>query len=369
MTNTKEENPDYLSKQIITYIGSKRALLPFIGKGINIILKRLNKKKLKMFDCFSGSGIVARYCKQFSEKIIVNDIEKYSEIINKCYLTNNSSLDIKSLRDLYNTIRHKLKEFPLEKGIISEFYAPKDDKHIEYGERVFYTTRNAGYIDSVIKYINDVPKDIRHLFIAPLLSEASIHVNTAGTFKGFYKNSYGIGQFGGSNGDALFRIKGNIDLPFPIFSNFDCEFKIYNGPANDIVKIAEETDVAYIDPPYNQHPYGSNYFMLNILCDYKNPNKISRVSGIPSNWNRSPYNKKPDYYKAFSNLLFDIKAKYLLISFSSEGFIEAESMLSLLKKIGRVKVLEKKYNTFRASRNLKNRPTHIKEYLYILEKA
>ena len=37
------ENPDYLTRQLITYIGSKRALLDFIGKGITKVKKKLNK--------------------------------------------------------------------------------------------------------------------------------------------------------------------------------------------------------------------------------------------------------------------------------------------------------------------------------------
>jgi adenine-specific DNA methylase len=88
--------------------------------------------------------------------------------------------------------------------------------------------------------------------------------NTSGVFKGFYKNKEtGIGQFGGSNQDALLRIKG--DLPFPIFSDFNCEVMVYNDDSNNVIKTAPEVDLAYVDPPYNQHPYGSNYFMLNLI--------------------------------------------------------------------------------------------------------
>ena len=32
-----------------------------------------------------------------------------------------------------------------------------------------------------------------------------------------------------------------------------------------------DLDLAYFDPPYNQHPYGSNYFMLNLLVHYRRP--------------------------------------------------------------------------------------------------
>ncbi len=89
----------FLNSQIITYIGNKRSLLSFIGKGIDIVRNNLDKRKLDIFDVFSGSGIVSRYLKQYSDKLVVNDLEKYSEIISSCYLSNYSELDIPLLED------------------------------------------------------------------------------------------------------------------------------------------------------------------------------------------------------------------------------------------------------------------------------
>jgi adenine-specific DNA-methyltransferase len=129
-----------------------------------------------------------------------------------------------------------------------------------------------------------------------------------------------------------------------------------------------EVDIAYLDPPYNQHPYGSNYFMLNLILDYNYPENTSKISGIPENWNRSDYNKGNRALEALSYLVENIKAKYVIISFNSEGFISTDQMKNMLRKIGRLEVLETKYNTFRGSRNLNNREIHVKEYLYLLEK-
>ena len=304
----KNEKNDYLTKQLITYIGNKRALLGFIGDGVKQVQKKLNKEKLKMFDVFSGSGIVARYFKQFSELLIANDSEKYSAIINECYLTNENELDIFSLRKRYFEIIEKINK-NMKKGLISELYAPANDDDIKPDERVFYTSRNAMYIDTARQIIEDIPKKEQKYFLAPLLSEASIHANTSGVFKGFYKNrETGIGQFGGLNKDALFRIKGNIELPFPVFSSFNCETIITNDDSNKITKTLPEVDIAYLDPPYNQHPYGSNYFMLNLILDYKYPEKMSKISGIPGNWKRSDYNKNKKALCAFSELIEEIKA-------------------------------------------------------------
>ena len=321
-----------------------------------------------MFDVFSGSGIVARYFKQFSELLIVNDLEKYSVLINKCYLSNDDERNTSILRKYYYELIEQA-ENNLVNGIISELYAPKDDRHITQNDRVFYTTRNAMYIDTMRQLINSIPKEYQKYFLAPLLSEASIHANTSGVFKGFYKNKEtGIGQFGGINKDALLRITGDIALPFPVFSNFNCETMIYNGDSNEIIRSLPEVDIAYLDPPYNQHPYGSNYFMLNLILDYKYPENFSKISGIPKNWNRSDYNKGNFALKALTSLVENIGSKYIIISFNSEGFINLDEMKNMLKKVGKVEILETKYNTFRGCRNLNNREIHVKEYLYLLEK-
>ncbi len=363
------ENEEYLNKQIITYLGNKRSLLAFIGEGIHKISKRINKKKIKAFDVFSGSGVVARYLKQFSEKIIVNDLEKYSQVINKCYLSNKNDINMRQLLEYYNKLIHKLDSELLEPGFIAKLYAPNNDKVIRKNDRVFYTYRNACYIDTARKYIESIPEEYKNYVLAPLLSEASIHSNTSGVFKGFYKDSLtGVGKFGGNKEDALLRILGNIEIPFPIFSSFSCDFEIHRGDSNIIAECLEEVDVAYIDPPYNQHPYGSNYFMLNLITDYIEPENISKISGIPENWNRSSYNKKAKAYESFRELVSKIKAKFLLISFNSEGFISKDEMTSLLKTIGTFEVLETQYNTFRGSRNLRNRNIYVKEYLYLVEK-
>lgn len=363
----KCENEEYLTTQIITYIGNKRSLLGFIGDAVEIVKKKLNKEKLDIVDIFSGSGIVSRYMKQHSSKLIANDLEDYSYVLNKCYLSNKNDIDLDELVSWYNYLKEHLSE-ELQEGIISEMYAPKDINDIKLGERCFYTTRNAKYIDTARKLINDIPSKYRDYFIAPLLTEASIKNNTSGVFKGFYKNSKtGIGQFGGNDENALSRIKKDIDLPFPVFSNYDCDVKIYKEDANKLVKKLDVVDLIYMDPPYNQHPYGSNYFMLNVINKYKKPRNVSAISGIPKDWNRSKYNKAKEALDTFEKLCKNAKAKYLLISFNSDGFIKKDEMIKMLSKIGNVTVMEKKYNTFRGSRNLNSRDIHVKEYLYLVE--
>lgn len=380
------ENIEYLQSQLITYIGNKRALLDFIGQGVKIVQDKLGKQKLDCLDIFAGSGIVSRYLKQYASSLAVNDLEQYSCIINRCYLANLSETEQSELKKLYDElvskIDKKMRELELARkngtyqapGFISRLYAPADIENIKKEERCFYTPENANYLDVARQLIQtEIPQQFQDFFIAPLLSEASIHANTAGIFKGFYKNSKtGTGQFGGNGQNALSRILGRIKLPFPVFSEYKCPFKVFNYNANDFVLDEKNGpyDLAYFDPPYNQHPYGSNYFMLNLIAKYEEPdvNLISRVSGIPKDWNRSAYNKKKKVSEVFLNLVQNVNARFVLISFNSDGFIKKEEMTELLKTCGKVTVLESEYNTFRGSRNLKERDVHVKEFLYLVEK-
>ncbi len=183
----ESENPLYLESELITYIGNKRGLLPFIGHGVDIVKSRLNKNKITFIDLFSGSGVVSRYMKLHSDFIVSNDIEYYAKIINGCYLSNRSAINFDELEDCLRHLKDKIAN-DWKRGFIAELYSPLHDDNIQQGERVFYTRRNAEYIDTARHHINDIPDGLQIYFLAPLLVKASIHNNTAGVFKGFYKN-------------------------------------------------------------------------------------------------------------------------------------------------------------------------------------
>lgn len=364
------ENKEYLTEQIITYIGNKRTLLNFIDNAIEIVKAELKKDKLSTFDVFSGSGIISRYLKQHSEVMYCNDLEGYSKTINTCYLMNLSEINTNELDKWYRYLKENLTDdLLISNGFIRKMYSPKDDNDIQTGERVFYTVRNAKYLDTARQLIEKIPEPYKTLFLGPLLYEASTKNNTGGVFKGFYKNSVSKrGQFGGNGRHALKRILANIEIKKPVLSNYECEVHVLQGDSNEICKDLPMVDLAYLDPPYNQHPYSSNYFMLNLINDYVEPVNVSKVSGIPTNWNKSNYNKKQEALYALENLCKDLKAKYILISFNSEGFINFEDMVNMLKKIGKVRTFEQKYNVFKACRNLRKRNIHVIEYLFLLEK-
>ena len=161
--------------------------------------------------------------------------------------------------------------------------------------------------------------------LVPLLTKASIHTNTVG-FQRFYKK--GTKRLLWKVESLLFsRIMKPIRIEMPIW-NQESHFTAhcYNGDINDVItQLPDNFDVIYLDPPYNQHPYGSNYFMLNVIIENKEPQNISKVSGIPSNWNKSNYNKRINAIKSMKHLLENAtQNKIFLLSYNNEVLLMDE---------------------------------------------
>jgi adenine-specific DNA-methyltransferase len=361
------ENSRFLTEQIITYLGNKRKLLIKIEEEVKSVMDKEGWNKAKICDIFSGSGVVARMLKQYSSRLYANDLENYSYVINDCYLTNKEDFNEK----FYDECLERILSYPVvTDGVIASNYAPEDDKRIKEGERAFYTHDNAIRIDTIREAVdNVVPESYRKFFLAPLLYEASVHANTSGVFKGFYKSkTANVGKFGGEGENALERILGPIELKKPVLSDHSCQVTLFREDANVLVRHLEGLDITYMDPPYNQHPYGSNYFMLNTILDNKVGHNISAVAGIPDDWNKSSYNKKNAALAAFERLVSGIDSKYLIISYNNEGFISHDEMIDMLSRYGEASERGIDYIAFRGSRNLSERNLHTTEYLFTVKK-
>jgi adenine-specific DNA-methyltransferase len=364
----RSEDPRFLKEQLVTYIGNKRSLLSLIQTAVDEVTQTLGRRPTAL-DAFAGSGAVSRLLKSQASHVISNDLEPYAQLLGECYLSNREDIPWDRLDAAIEAINDSVEEGTSLGGFIERLYAPENDDDISPGERVFYTRDNARRLDHLSQLIPEYDDDLRPYLLAPLLSAASVHANTAGVFKGFYKDrETGIGKFGGKGEDALSRIKGTIKLRQPVVSRFQGSFEVLQGDANCLPDLIDEVDLAYFDPPYNQHPYGSNYFMLNLLADYREPRDISRVSGIPTDWRRSGYNVKRRAKDLLWDLVSRIPSRFLLISFSDEGFITPDSMQAMLRAVGSVKEFRTTYNAYRGSRNLHGRSLHVTEHLFLVDR-
>lgn len=363
------EDARYVSEQLITYIGNKRSLLRQIQAAVWQVRDQLGGRRLRVLDAFSGSGVVSRSLKSHADCLISNDIEDYAAVVGRCYLTNHVEVPWHRLAEIVDELNVRVESSPSGDGFIERLYAPRDDSDIHAGERVFYTRDNARRLDYYRSQLALVEEPLRMLLLGPLLSSASVHANTAGVFKGFYKDrASGIGRFGGTGADALDRITRRIVLRQPVLSRFECETQVLQMDANALPSLGMDFDLVYLDPPYNQHPYGSNYFMLNLLVNYEEPQRVSDVSGIPEGWLRSAYNTKRQALPRLRELVHSIQTTFLLISYNDEGFIPLKDMRVLLTNVGDVTEIAIPYNTFRGSRNLRARDVHVTEHLFLVKK-
>ena len=105
--------------------------------------------------------------------------------------------------------------------------------------------------------------------------------NTSGVFKGFHKG------WGGSNGTAQYRICSDIKLrPAIIYDNGQENISSRQDAGllvDDLSELLGDVpDIVYLDPPYNQHPYGSNYHVLNSIVLWDKPNFLRKSLGALS---------------------------------------------------------------------------------------
>ena len=369
----------FVMQPMITCLGNKRSLVDEIYKIAQQVGVRLKKTQSNMviMDGFSGSSVVGRKLSSLARKVYANDMEHYAYLSGVCSLCTPSAEDQAAVASHIAKMNALAKSGPYVSGIVTEHYAPKNTEHIEQGERCFYTHENAMIIDTLREYIRDnVHIALQPYCLMPLITKASIHANTSGVFKGFHSEN-GVGKWGGAAARCLPRIKGEITLDVPVWSSHEFESMVFCGDINKV--LAEniedgELDLLYLDPPYNQHPYGSNYFMLNLIGDLRidtlDSSKLSKVSGIVNDWKRSDYNYKDKAIKGMRELL-EVglrKSRYVLISYNDEGIISDADWAELFEPYI-VETHEIKYNAYRGSRNLAGRSDKVMERMYLVAQS
>jgi len=373
-STTAFRESNFVLQPMITYIGNKRKLVPWI---MEVIESAVGSQSLRIFDGFAGSGVVSRALMPFCKELHTNDMEYYSYILLRCFLET-PTIEQKVELDKHFSEITVLCQNPIDNysnsGFITKLYSPKKTLAPIQDERVFYSHENALIIDRLLKYIfsEAVEPNIRHYLLGPLLIKASIHVNTAGVFRGFYKKD-GIGHFGGAGENALERILAPIQLTIPIWSKSACKSISHNSDTNNLIHTFEDGsfDLIYLDPPYNEHPYGSNYFMLNLIALNQEPTEYSKISGIPKIWNKSAFNGRGSALNTMIDLLRNClkKAKYTLISYNNEGLITEDDWITIFAELEcDVKKYEKEYDTYHGSRNLAGRNKKVIEIMYLVSK-
>jgi hypothetical protein len=120
-------------------------------------------------------------------------------------------------------------------------------------------------------------------------------------------------------------------------------------------------DIVYLDPPYNQHQYGSNYHLLNTIAYNDKPDinkkvmingKKTNKSAIRRDWikTKSGFCYKHSAVREFSEIIKNINTDYILISYSTDGIIPFDEMLGILSAKGKVDIVKSEYVKFRGGK-------------------
>ena len=367
------DTDNFVFNQLIPYIGNKRKLLPLIGQAIDASGLRAGGS---FVDLFSGSGVVARFAKAQGLRTIANDWEPYSERINRCYIAGNAPPRFND-RSYAEMIAH-LNALPPVQGWVTDHLCPDDDDaYVIDHDRLFYMRKNGMRIDAIREELERLRAAGRlddaqfACLLAPLLYQSCYTSNTSGLFKGFHAG------WGGSNGTARYRICGDLKLEPAAF----CD----NGLANEVTRLDAQTfarehggsyDFVYVDPPYNQHPYGSNYHVLNSIALWDKPPLGRKIGGrgdksaIRLDWRterRSLYNSARHAAQAFATLIDGIAARSIAISYSTDGNIPLLDLARAACARGATTAFIQPYKRYRVSAQRFSRKPMNAEFVLLID--
>lgn len=332
------------------FIGNKDSILQEIVS----LLKdqKLIGQELTFFDAFCGSGSVADIVKCFFD-VIVNDNLTWAVVYTKGRICANACrFDVLG----FDPIEYLNTHHEVVHGFIYENYAPTNTS------RMYFTPENAERIDffrwqienwKETQRIND---DEYSFLLACLIESVSSVSNTAGVYGAFLKKW-----------DAR-ALKPIVFMRVPA-SNGECRsLQCHNDKIENIIQDIE-CDILYLDPPYTQNQYGTQYHLLETLVLNDKPT-ISPITGsrstapMRSNWSK-------EYWV---NILFDqivarTKAKYIILSYTNDGFMSKSFIEAVMKRYGKPetyicrRIVYKKYQNWKS----RNEETHY-EYLFFIEK-
>ena len=333
----------------MNYIGSKHTLLPFLLKTIeNVVGEDLSDKVF--CDCFAGTGVVGKAFKPLVGKVISNDWERYSYVLNRNYIGNH--LEMAGKEDYISY----LNVLPaVDDGLIYAHYCKGSGSGRQY-----FSDENGKKIDAIRRQIEDwyvsgeISENMYFYLLCSLLESADKRANTASVYGAFLKEikRTAAKPLVLESADYLVNVK---------------EHEVFCEDANLLIKRISG-DILYLDPPYNSRQYGANYHVLNTIAEYR-PFVPKGKTGL-RDYYRSSYCSKLTVLESFESLIQDAQFKFIILSYNNEGLMSQPDIERVMKKYGDYDFYSLQYQRFRADKEEKrnhhaNRTT---EYLHVLIK-
>lgn len=350
----------------MNYIGSKKSLLNFLEQSIYKVVK---DKHFTFLDLFAGTGAVGQHFKKLGNKVIANDLQYYSYVLNKNYIENHEYLQFKNLfgeidrlEDILTKMRAKqvcqyLETIEGTEGFIYNNYCPTGTQNQEHA-RQYYSDANGKKADAIRQKIeiwknkNLINNKEYFFLLATLIESIDKVANTASVYGAFLK-----------------KLKTSAQKPLKMIpANFilnDKEHQVFNENVENLIdKI--EGDVLYLDPPYNHRQYAANYHLLETIARYDNP-AIKGKTGLRDDKSQnSNFSLKKRVLGSFENIVSKAKVKYIFLSYNNEGLMSVEDVERIMSKRGKYGLFTQEYSRFKADKdaNRDHKANAVTEYLH-----
>lgn len=306
------------------YLGNKYKLLPFITKVVNDECSDIDS----VADIFAGTGAVSS---AFTDKVLITNDLMYSNYICNYAWFGAEEYDPQTIIDCvirYNSLCDLEDNYMTEN--FSDTYFSRDD------------CAKIGHIREDIERLYEngsVNQRERAILITSLLYAMDKIANTCGHYDAYRKG-------------VVFDKTLELYVPLAEVHN-NADNQCFNTDANELVKYIT-ADLVYIDPPYNSRQYCDAYHLLENVARWEKP----EVFGVAKKMDRSTMKSKyctQSATEAFEQLIGDIKAKYILLSYNnmaekgndrSNAKISDQDILRILKQKGEVKVFSESYKAF-----------------------
>ncbi|MCX4248083.1 DNA adenine methylase [Paraliomyxa miuraensis] len=304
---------------MIKYIGSKRTLLPSLVR----ILEQF-PELTSVADVFSGTSRVGHAFKRAGLRVIANDHNAYAHCLAECYVAadlEHVQRDVSKLLDELGRLPGRAGYFTQTFCIDSRFFQPKN------GER----------IDAIREELERkcLPSPLRSVVLTSLMEAADRVDSTCGLQMAYVK------EWAPRAFNPL-----TLRMPdvLPAVRHGRCE--ALRMDANEAVRTLD-VDVAYIDPPYNQHSYLSNYHIWESLVLWDKPDVYGvACKRLDCRERKSKYNSKREHQLTFDDLIDAASSPLLVVSFNNEGYQSRQEMEQRLARHGTVFVVTKDFKRY-----------------------
>jgi adenine-specific DNA-methyltransferase len=349
----------------MNYIGSKLSLLGFLDESIK---KVVGNNNMNFADLFAGTGAVGAHFKKLGYKITSNDIQYYSFVLNKHYIENHKELKFEKLfqvlpelkkikiEDRKNYVCSYLSSLKGVQGFIYKNYCLGGTKNKKY-PRQYFSDENGMKCDAVRieieKWKNDkqITNNEFYFLLASLLETVDKRANTASVYGAFLKSLKKTAQI-------PFELK-----PAELIINHQ-KHEVFNEDINKLMSRIKG-DILYLDPPYNQRQYSTNYHVLETIAKYDNP-ELHGITGLRDYKDqKSLYCSKNQVKQIFEDLILNAKYKYIFLSYNNEGLMSLDDIREIMSNRGEYGYFKKEYGRFKSDKDKHRKYLEKKTYEYI----